>query len=98
VFKKPNPNSRRPAFLQNGTKANIVFQLTAAVLFLTVTTTKDLYQIHLERKKREAIRRDEEIKKLEIQEMLGYHSEDTQDWREDIIKKLDDLGPLRPGI
>lgn len=44
MFKPVNPNSRIPAFLQNGTKNNIIFQLTLSVVLLGGMILKDLHE------------------------------------------------------
>jgi hypothetical protein len=44
MFKPVNPDSRFPAFLQNGTKNNIIFQLTLTVVLIGGMTLKDWYE------------------------------------------------------
>lgn len=44
MFKPVNPNSRIPAFLQNGTKNNIIFQLALTAVIVGGMILKDVYE------------------------------------------------------
>lgn len=44
MFRPANPSSRRPAWLQNGTKENVIWQLKLAVLYIAGISLKDWYE------------------------------------------------------
>lgn len=44
MFKTADPSRRAPSWLQNGTKENIIWQLTMVLFFIAGSSVKDWYE------------------------------------------------------